>query len=35
MKKKYVSAMVLAALLGAQCYTGGGRGVGCSESSGE
>lgn len=25
MKKKYVSAMVLAALLGAQCYAGGGR----------
>ena len=25
MKKKYVSAMVLAALLGAQCYAGGGK----------
>lgn len=24
MKKKYVSVMVLAALLGAQCYAGGG-----------
>lgn len=35
MKKKYVSAMVLAALLGAQCYAGGGRSVGCSGKSGE
>ncbi len=25
MKKKYVSVMVLAALLGAQCYAGGGK----------